>query len=131
MNVLQRGRRFVRGLAVLALLCLGIEQVFYLIMVPGYFLILIASPVLWGMFSTGCFFQLWRLNKRYPDKCFSSDIQEHKLPDWDCFTGAEINPTTGFFMNGGVDGGGYLYGQYPLTRAFEVRKTFTDITNGS
>ena len=113
MTVLQRIRRFVRGLVVLALLCVGVEQILYLMLVPGYFWSLVASPMLWGVFSARCFFQLWRFNQQHQDKRDAINKIENNTLEYEVFLDGLINPSTGFPMKGGMDSSCRLFGQEP------------------
>lgn len=62
MTLWRRIKRFSRSLVILALSCLVLEQVWYSVIVPGYFLGVLVSPVFWGLFSATCFYLLWRFD---------------------------------------------------------------------
>ncbi|WP_062270749.1 hypothetical protein [Endozoicomonas arenosclerae] len=107
MILLKRIKEFVSGLLRLAAVCLVVEQLGYLVLVPGYYWALLASPVFWGLFSAVCFYQLWRFNRKYPDHYAS----ETMCNGWNLE--GETNPTTGLPMAGGIDVSGALYGGRP------------------
>ena len=67
MTLLRRIKGFVAGLMVLAAVCLVVEQLAYIFLVPGYFWELSVSPVVWGLFSAVCFYLLWRFDQKYPN----------------------------------------------------------------
>ncbi|WP_257279618.1 hypothetical protein [Endozoicomonas sp. ISHI1] len=107
MNLLKRIKGFVASLAGLTFCCLLIEQLVYLVLVPGYGWKLLGSPVLWGLFSAGCFFLLWQFNREFPEKFASQPASK----GWQLK--GETNPTTGLPMAGGIDVGGTPYGGRP------------------
>lgn len=103
MTLLKRIKGFVASLVWLTFCCLLIEQLVYLVSVPGYGWKLLGSPVLWGLLSVVCFSLLWRFNRKYPEDVSVSDVSE----GWR--SKRIINPTTGLPMAGGVDAGGTPY----------------------
>ena len=113
MALVKRIKGFMAGLMRLAVVCLVVEQLGYLVLVPGYYWELLASPVFWGVFSGVCFYQLWRFNRKYPVTKSSKVVSDGWNADWEDAVCTKINPATGFTMNGGVDAAGYLYGQEP------------------
>ena len=78
MALWQRIKRFGRSVMVLAISCLVLEQVGYSVMVPGYFLGVLVSPVFWGLFSAVCFYLLWKFD---PDFFKEDPVKE----DQDCY----------------------------------------------
>ncbi|WP_152558624.1 hypothetical protein [Endozoicomonas numazuensis] len=107
MNLLKRIKGFVASLLLLTFCCLLIEQLGYLVLVPGYGWKLLSSPVLWSLFSVVCFSLLWRFNRKYPEKTVSKPVNK----GWQLE--GETNPTTGLPMAGGIDVGGTPYGGRP------------------
>ena len=73
MALWQRIKRFGRSVMVLAISCLVLEQVGYSVMVPGYFLGVLVSPVFWGLFSAVCFYLLWRFDSDFVKKVFKEE----------------------------------------------------------
>ena len=78
MTLWQRIKRFSRSLVILALSCLVLEQVWYSVIVPGYFLGVLVSPVFWGIFSVVCFYLLWRVDPDF----FKEDLE---CEDQECY----------------------------------------------
>ena len=111
-TLLKRIKGFVAGLIRLVVICLVVEQLGYLVLVPDYLWELLASPVFWALFSVVCFYLLWRFNLKYPETSSPTVVNDH----WEEDVNSKINPATGFTMNGGVDAAGYLYGQGPSIR---------------
>ena len=107
MTLLKRIKGFVAGLVLLLIFSLFTEQLAYLVLIPGYYLELLESPVLWGLFSVVCFGLLWRFNRKYPEDHTSKPTSKH----WQLE--GETNPTTGLPMAGGIDVSGALYGGRP------------------
>ncbi|UYM15906.1 hypothetical protein [Endozoicomonas euniceicola] len=106
MTLLKRIKGFVAGLMVLAAVCLVVEQLVYIFLVPGYFWELSVSPVVWGLFSAVCFWQLWRFNQKFPDE--NSD-ESMEFEDFEELM-SETNPATGLPMAGALDISGNPYG---------------------
>ncbi|MET4694413.1 hypothetical protein [Endozoicomonas lisbonensis] len=107
MNLLKRIKGFVASLALLTICCLLLEQLGYLVLVPGYGWKLLSSPVLWSLFSVVCFSLLWRFDRKYPE--------DNSVPI-DCEGWSpkrRINPATGLPMAGGIDSSGATYGGRP------------------
>lgn len=106
MALLKRIKGFVTGLILLVFCCLMIEQLAYLVLLPGYWWKLLESPVFWSLFSVGCFYQLRRFDQKFPNECSDEDseIQDFELPM------NETNPATGLPMAGVLDIGGNPYG---------------------
>ncbi|MCW7552830.1 hypothetical protein NX722_09280 [Endozoicomonas gorgoniicola] len=77
MSLWQRIKRFSRSFMILALSCLVLEQVWYSVVVPGYFLGVLVSPVFWGIFSVVCFYLLWRFDADF----FKEDLECYLLHD--------------------------------------------------
>ena len=75
MALWQRIKRFCRSVVILAISCLVLEQVLYSVVVPGYFLGGLVSPVFWGLFSAVCFYLLWRFD---PDFFKGEDVSLEK-----------------------------------------------------
>lgn len=103
----KRIKGFVAGLIRLVVICLVVEQLGYLVLVPDYLWELLASPVFWALFSVVCFYLLWRFDNKYPEGYVSLDNDDGWKPK------RRINPTTGLPMTGGIDAGGTPYGGSP------------------
>ena len=83
MALWQRIKRFGRSVMVLAISCLVLEQVWYSVMVSGYFLGVLVSPVFWGIFSISCFYLLWRIDPDFCTDLFKEETDktvEYHLP---------------------------------------------------
>ena len=77
MSLWQRIKRFSRSFMILALSCLVLEQVWYSVVVPGYFLGALVSPVFWGIFSAMCFYLLWRFDPEFfKEESSSPSVEE-------------------------------------------------------
>ena len=83
MSLWQRIKRFSRSFMILALSCLVLEQVWYSVVVPGYFLGVLVSPVFWGIFSAMCFYLLWWVDSDFCIGLFKEEADktvEYHLP---------------------------------------------------
>ena len=115
MALWERIKRFSRSVVILALSCLVLEQVWYSVVVPGYFLGVLVSPVFWGLFSTVCFSLLWRFDQGYIKKKSYSEKKSIWKPVfnyddkglWDISDAT--HPITGLPMFGCIDSHGNPY----------------------
>lgn len=107
MNLMKQIKGFMAGLIFLIFCSLLMEQLAYLLLLPGYWWKLIGSPVFWSLFSAVCFLLLWRLNRNCPEDFSVQEDHEQWRPK------RRINPTTGLPMVGGIDASGTPYGGCP------------------
>lgn len=73
MTLWQRIKRFSCSLVVLAVSCLVLEQIWYSVVVPGYFFGVLVSPVFWGLLSAKCFYLLWRFDPDFVKDFFAKE----------------------------------------------------------
>ena len=76
MALWQRVKRFSRSVVILAVGCLVLEQIWYSVVVPGYFFGVLVSPVFWGLFAAVCFYLLWRFDPEFVKEVFKEVFKE-------------------------------------------------------